>query len=110
MEKKRYKLIFDEVILRQLKNSGKDANMCSFITNMLNKIEVYGSRAGKLLDSKLHIYEIKNKHTPLRIYFKPAKDSNEIYVFEYEMKTGKEKQQRTIGKIRFKILDLFKGR
>lgn len=105
---KRYVLIFDDVMLKQLKSLGKDSNIRSFISNMLNKIEEHGSRAGKLLDSRLYIYEIKNKHPPIRMYFKPVRDSNEIYVFEYEMKTSKGKQQRTIGKIRFKILNLFK--
>ena len=57
---------------------------------------------GELLDSKLFIYEIKNKHPPLRIYFKHEATSGEIYVFEYESKTSEEKQQKTIGKIKEK--------
>ena len=106
--KRVYILSFDEVMLNQLKDLGKDVNIRSFISKMLDKIEEHGPRAGKLLDSQLHLYELKIKHPPIRIYFKPVKDSNEIYVFEYQMKTSEEKQQNIIRKIRFKILNLFK--
>jgi len=72
---------------------------------MLDKIEEFGPRAGKLLDSKLFIYEIKNKHPPIRLYFKPKLLNNEIYVFQFEMKTSNKKQQKTIESIKNKILE-----
>ena len=48
------------------------------------------------------MYEMKIKHPPIRLYFKHRLDSNEIYVFEFEMKTSKSKQQKTIDKLRKK--------
>lgn len=60
-----------------------------------------------MIDSKLFIYEIKNKKPPIRLYFKHVKDSNNIYLFEYELKTSEEKQRKTIFKIRSKSKRLF---
>lgn len=62
--------------------------------------------AGKLVDSKLFIYELKNKNPPIRLYYKPVEGSREIYLFEYEMKTSEKKQKKTISRIRFKIRNL----
>ena len=73
---------------------------------MFDELEEKGPQAGKLLDSHLFIYEIKNKHPPIRLYFKHNIQTNEIYVFESEMKTSEEKQRRTIEKIRLKARDL----
>ena len=64
-----------------------------------------GPNAGKLLDSKLFIYEVKSKHPPIRLYYKHNIPTNEIYVFEYEMKTSEGRQQNTIEKIKKKILE-----
>ncbi|PIN84914.1 MAG: hypothetical protein COV47_04975 [Candidatus Diapherotrites archaeon CG11_big_fil_rev_8_21_14_0_20_37_9] len=69
---------------------------------MLDKIEFLGSAAGKLLDSKLSLYEIKLKRPPIRLYFKIVKNSAEAYVFEHEMKTNPKKQQKTINRIKEK--------
>lgn len=69
---------------------------------MLDKIEDFGPRAGKLLDPKLNIYEIKSKRPPIRLYFKHVKNSDRIYVFEYELKTSTTKQWATIKKIKEK--------
>ena len=72
---------------------------------MLDKIEILGTNAGKLLDSKLFLYEVKNKHPPIRLYFKPKVNSNQIYIFEFEMKTSEKKQRQTINKLKKKILE-----
>ena len=72
---------------------------------MLDKIELLGPNAGKLLDSKPFLYEVKYKHPPMRLYFKPKVNSNEIYIFEFEMKTSEKKQQKTITKLNKKILE-----
>jgi len=69
---------------------------------MLDKIEELGPRAGKLLDTKLNIYEIKSKRPPIRLYFKHARNTNQIYAFEYEMKTSTGRQQTTIEKLKEK--------
>jgi len=69
---------------------------------MLNKLEILGPIAGKLLDSKLFIYELKNKHPPIRLYYKYNKTTKELYVFEFEMKTSDKTQQKTINKLKKK--------
>lgn len=101
-----FKLIFDEVIFHQLKNESEDLK--EILSKMFDKIEEKGPRAGKLIDSHLFIYEMKSKRPPLRLYFKHVKDSNYIYLFEYEMKTSEKKQKRIINRIRDKVYGLFK--
>jgi len=101
MEK--YSLVFDEIIIKQLKKEAKNNNIKQILSKMFDKLEIVGPYAGELLDSKLFIYEVKNKHPPIRLYFKHKKETDEIYVFEFEMKTSEEKQQRTIEKIKDKL-------
>ena len=97
-----YKLIFDEVMLKQLKKVDKNKQIKDIISKMFDKIEEKGSDAGQLIDSRLRIYEMKSKHPPIRLYYKLAQNE-EIYVFEYEMKTSEKKQRTTIEKIKDKI-------
>ena len=97
---KNFNLIFDEIILAQLKKAGKNNAIKNILSKILNKIEELGPRAGKLLDSQLRIYEIKMKHPPIRLYYKHNIATNEIYIFEYEMKTSEEKQNKTIERIK----------
>ena len=98
----RFPLVFDDVMIKQLKKAAKNNQVKQILTKMLDKIEETGPTAGELLDSKLFIYEIKSKHSPIRLYFKHNISSNEIYIFEYEMKTSEKEQQKTIDKIRKK--------
>lgn len=104
----KYRAIFDDVILKQLKKLGEKETARKIISNMLDKIEELGPRAGKLIDSKLFLYEIKNKKPPIRLYFKHVK-GYDIYVFEYELKTSEEKQNKTIEKLKDKTRELFKN-
>lgn len=104
---KNYEIIFDDVILSQLKEAGKNMHIKNFLSKMLDKIEELGPNAGKLLDSHLFLYEVKNKHPPIRLYFKHMKDSTKIYVFEYELKTSEDKQKKTIFRLRERIRTLF---
>lgn len=99
-----YKIVFDDVMIKQLKKAAKNQHIKDIITKMLDKMELLGPNAGELLDSQLSLYEVKAKHPPLRLYFKHNKTTNEIYVFEFEMKTSPEKQKRTITKLRSTIL------
>lgn len=101
-----YTLVFDGVMIKQLKKAGKNQHIKNILTNMLDKLEISGSGAGELLDSQLAIYEVKIKHPPIRLYFKHNKPANEIYVFEFEMKTSPEKQKATIIKIKNKASGL----
>ena len=102
-----FKIIFDEIILNQLKQYGKNQQIRDIISKLFDKIEELGHRAGKLIDSQLFIYEVKIKRPPIRLYFKHVKDSNNIYLFEYELKTSEEKQRRTIFKVKRKAKKLF---
>jgi hypothetical protein len=92
-------------MLKQLKDIKNDGNLRPIFTKILDKLEEMGPLAGKLLDSHLFIYEIKMKRPPIRLYYKHNQATNELYVFEYEMKTSVEKQQRTVEKIRRKALE-----
>jgi mRNA-degrading endonuclease RelE of RelBE toxin-antitoxin system len=96
---KKYTLVFDDVMLKQLKKLGSDENLRRLITKFLDKMEEFGPLAGKLLDSHLQLYEMKMKRPPIRLYYKHNVVTNELYVFEYEMKTSPEKQQRTLDTI-----------
>lgn len=48
---------------------------------------------------------MKLKNPPLRLYYKHNKVTNDIYIFQYEMKISKKKQQKTIEKIKKKLLE-----
>ncbi len=101
-----FPLVFDEVMIKQLQKAAKDQQLKEILKNMLDELEEKGPRAGKLLDSHLFIYEIKSKHPPIRLYFKHNIKTNEIYVFEFEMKTSEEKQKLTLAKIRWRAGNL----
>jgi mRNA-degrading endonuclease RelE of RelBE toxin-antitoxin system len=98
----RFQIIFDDVMLNQLRKLGKNQELKSRISKMLDKIEELGPRAGKLLDAKLGIYEVKSKRPPIRLYFKHVRNTNQIHVFEYEMKTSATRQQATIERLKEK--------
>ena len=102
MNVKEWTLVFDDVMISQLKKVASNNQAKQILSKMLDKIELLGPMAGKLLDSKLHIYEIKNMRPPIRLYFKIAEPAKEAYIFEYEMKTSKEKQARTVQRIKSK--------
>lgn len=101
-----FPLVFDEVMIKQLQKAGKNLQLKAILKNMLDEVEEKGPEAGKLLDSHLFIYEIKSKHPPIRLYFKHNLKTNEIYVFEFEMKTSEEKQKLTIARIRWRAGNL----
>ena len=85
-----------------MKQVGKNQHIRSILSKIFDKIEELGPRAGDLVDSQLFIYEIKLKSPPIRLYYRHNKNTNEIYLFEYEMKTSKKKQQATIERIKKK--------
>ncbi|MBU2459298.1 MAG: hypothetical protein KKB29_02970 [Nanoarchaeota archaeon] len=97
---KSFKIIFDKTMIKQFKKEGQNNALREILSKTFNKIEELGPRAGKLLDSRLYIYEIKLRHPPLRLYYKHNILTDEIYIFEYEMKTSEKKQKGTIEKIR----------
>ena len=97
-----YTLVFDDVMIKQLKKAAKNQHIKEILTKMLDKLELSGPDAGELLDSQLSLFEVKIKHPPIRLYYKHNKSTNEIYVFEFEMKTSPEKQKATIKKLKQK--------
>ena len=97
-----YNLVFDDVMIKQLKKAAKNQHIKQILTKMLDKLELSGPDAGELLDSQLSLYEVKIKHPPIRLYYKHNKSTNEVYVFEFEMKTSPEKQKATIIKLKKK--------
>ena len=101
-----YTLVFDDVMVKQLKKAAKNQHIKEILTKMLDKLEFSGPDAGELLDSQLSLYEVKIKHPPIRLYYKHNKSTNEIYVFEFEMKTSPEKQEATIKKLKQKASSL----
>lgn len=103
-----YELIFDKVILDQLRQAGKNKQVRDILSKLLNKIEEKGPKAGKIIDSKLFMYEVKNKKPPIRLYFKHIKNLNKIYIFEYEFKTSEKKQNKTIFRLKEKLKQLFR--
>ena len=98
-----FTLVFDDVMIKQLKKAAKNQHIKEILTKMLDKLELSGPDAGELLDPQLSLYEVKIKHPPIRLYFKHNKTTNEIYVFEFEMKTSPEKQKATIIKLKKKL-------
>lgn len=99
-----YTLVYDEVILLQLKKLGSNKHIQEILTKMFDKMEELGPRAGELIDSHLFIYEMKAKHPPIRLYYRHIQQTGDLYVFEYEMKMSRHKQQKTIGKIQSGII------
>ena len=103
---KNYTLVFDDVMVKQLKKAANNQHIKEILTKMLDKLEFSGPDAGELLDPRLSICEIKKKHPPIRLYFKHILPTNEIYVFEFEIKNSIEKQKATIIKIKQKASEL----
>ena len=99
-----FTLVFDDVMIKQLKKAAKNQHIKKILTKMLDKLELSGPDAGELLDSQLSLYEVKIKHPPLRLYYKHNKSTNEMYVFEFEMKTSPEKQKATIIRLKKKAV------
>src|SRR3989338_2505430 len=97
-----FNLVFDGVMIKQLKKAAKNQHIKEILTKMLDKLELLGPDAGELLDPQLSLYEVKIKHPPIRLYFKHNNSTNEIYVFEFEMKTSPEKQSATIIRLKKK--------
>ena len=95
-----FTLIFDKVVVKQLKKAGRDAQLRVRLAKMFNDIENKGPNAGELIDSAIGLYEIRSMHPPIRIYFQSRTSSTEILIFEFEMKTSEQKQQKTIDKLR----------
>ncbi len=60
-----YTLVFDDVIIKQLKKAAKNRHIQEILAKMLDKLELSGLNAGELLDPQLSLYEVKLKHPPI---------------------------------------------
>ena len=100
---KSYVLVFDDIMIKQLKKAANNGVVKQILAKMFDRLEQIGPDAGKLLDSKLFIYELKTNHPPIRLYYVPSAETNEIRIFEIEMKTSPEKQKDTIKELREKL-------
>ncbi len=52
----KHTLVFDEVMIKQLKKTAKNQQAKDILTKVLDKLEISGPNAGELLDSQLFIY------------------------------------------------------
>lgn len=89
-------------MISQLKKAAKNKQVKNILSKMLNKIELLGPLAGNLLDSKLHIYEIKNMRPPIRLYYKIVEPKKEA-IYSYELTS-----LNNVSKVRF--VYILKGR
>tara|TARA_Y100000310_G_C20621290_1_gene783437 strand:+ start:1188 stop:1517 length:330 start_codon:yes stop_codon:yes gene_type:complete len=105
-----YEVVFDKVVKEKLQRIISKNNCREIIKKWFDELEVKGPSAGKLIDNHVWLYEMKNKHPPLRLYYYHQKSTEKIIIFEIEMKTRPKKQKETIGKLRYKLskfLNLF---
>ena len=51
-----FTLVFDDVMIKQLKKAAKNQHIKEILTKMLDKLELSGPDAGELLDSQLSLY------------------------------------------------------
>lgn len=100
----KYQLIFGESIFKKLKKLEKQKDIRELVSKMLNKIEENGPKSGKLLDPILHLYEVKSKKPPLRLYFQIIFEGNKAEIIDFEMKKSSENQKSLLKKIRDYIL------
>ena len=93
-------VVFDDVVKEKLEKAIAKGGAREIIKHWLDELEEHGPNAGKLLDNHLWLYEMKNKHPPLRLYYHYQKSTGKIIIFELEMKTSEKKQNVTITKIK----------
>ena len=96
----KYKVVFDKVVKEKFEKAIMGAEYREILKVWFDELESKGQNAGKLLDNHVWLYEMKNKHPPLRLYFYHQKAENKIIIFEIEMKTTEKKQKETINKLR----------
>ncbi len=101
--KEKYLVVFDEEVKNNLQKLIFESNNRNLIRRWLDELEKIGPAAGKLLDNHFWLYEMKNKHPPLRLYYYFQKTEHKIIIFEVEMKTNVKKQENTITKLRYKL-------
>ena len=98
-----YQTIFSDEMVKQFRKLSRNNDVKRLLSKMLDLLEERGPTAGNLLDSRLHLYELKQGSPSLRLYYRPREGTNKIDVFEYEIKKRKKQQNQTIAKLRQRI-------
>ena len=101
---KKFELLIDESCKKKIEKI-RYKKIGKIISKWLNEIEVKGEKAGKLLNSKFHLYEKKISKPSLRLYYQIILKKNKAYIINFEIKKSKEKQNKLIEKIK-KLLNV----
>ena len=86
----KYEIVFDDIILKQLKKAGKNKFLRNILDKIFDKIENLGPRAGVLIDPQLKIYEVKMKRPPVRLFYKHLG-------FDWSNKAGNHRTNKGTG-------------
>ena|SRR3989344_1274767 len=94
-------MVFDVVVDKKVKKiveKIKDQRFQELFKKCRKRLELLGPRGGQLLNNQYHLFEWKNYHPPLRVYFR-IRTENEIIILSCEYKTSEKKQQETITRL-----------
>jgi len=98
-----HQTIFSAEMVKQFKKLSENQAIKKLLVGMLNDLEQKGPHIGKLLDSRLHLFELKRGNPSLRVYYRPRLGTNKIDVFELEVKKSQKQQNSTIKRLRKRI-------
>jgi mRNA-degrading endonuclease RelE of RelBE toxin-antitoxin system len=95
-----YSIHFDKRFLHVLHKLHKEAHVLHIYEHLLNKLSTHGPRAGKLLEEHTHLYEAKEKHPPLRLYYTYNKQADTITLLDFDTKNHQKKDiQKLLNKL-----------
>lgn len=96
-----HNVVFDDIMKKHWCKYNRNYEVKIAIRSMVHSLKIEGINAGRCINVKLQLYEIKRKRPPLRLYYQPIAD--EILLLACEMKTNKKKQQSLIDSLLKKI-------
>ena len=100
---KKWHTIFSKEMIKQFRKLATKKDLKETLRSLLDELEEKGPQIGELLDSRVHLYELKQGNPSIRIYYRPRENSNKIDVFEYEIKKRPKQQKQTINRIRRRL-------
>jgi len=103
----KYKLVFGSIVKKKLEKLKSKKDIKLYLSKIFNKIENLGPNAGKLLDNKLYLYEVKMKNHSLRIFFQIVIENNIAKIIDFEIKKSEKNQNNLIEKIKEIIKNSF---
>lgn len=98
-----YEVSYDPKFEKQFDKISKNKHLVDLLSKLIKRIRLLGPDAGKLIDAKMSIYEIKMKRPPLRLYFWYRLALQDIYIIEYQLKTSKDAQRKVIDNIKERL-------